>query len=461
MRPLALILISLALLSLLPLTKVGAQQWDLALERVSIAPIDGKVQQGQTLLISAQIKNLGNEPFKGEVRLEVYVDDKPVIVEIWILGDKSPIPVGGIAAITRRINTTELSIGLHSLKVEVLPHMFSDPDLKNNIYTLQFVVLERAKAYIEAEEFLQGVESQVEVYVDNPTKDRLDLKVKLLANGTEVGMERLTALPSTVSVAYFSYIPEEPGVIVLRALIMRGSAVFAEATYKAMIKATCDVGIEDVRVPEVLNMGQEVNATIYIYSNGPTHPKSVLTIILDNETVHEEEIQEYRKVEVPLPTATLSIGEHTLKVALKPLEVVDINKDNNYQSVEFEVRPVPIMLYVSPVAGGVEVNLTNVGEVMANFRVSLISNGTEVDSLQVTLSPGESRLLSFRVGPGSYLVQVYQDVYKIGGANITVSGGASSEGGGLDFLPVVLAVLVIIAVGLAYRKLRHRKWPAK
>ncbi len=453
--------IPLLVILLIPLLPVKAQQWDLELERVTTLPIDAKVQQGQALTISAQIRNRGDSPFSGQVRLEVYVDDHPVIVEIWSLGE-TPVPVGGLAAITRKLNTSDLSIGVHELKVEVLPTTFTDPDLKNNIYTLTFVVTERAKAYIEIEELLQGVESTVYVSIDNPTSESLNLRVRLLVNGTEVGVDEVLAPPSTVSLAVFKYKPEKPGVVKLKALVMKGSALFAETSYMAEVRPTCDVGVDEVIVPKVIYVGEEVEATIYLINNGSTTPRSVFRVKLDDEVVHEEEVEEYGKVKLTLPTADLAMGEHGLQVTLEPIDVVDLNEENNKLYVSFKVKPVPVLMYANARDGRIAVNLTNAGEMVADFRVAVSNNGSEVDSMLVTLSPDESKLLTFELEPGNYTVTVYQGSYKIVETQVKLEGPRSMESGGIDPLPVIIAVLIATIAGfVAYKKLRRRKWPAE
>ncbi len=467
-RGLSVLLIAISVV-VIPVASQG--QWDLSVDKVSVLPLNGEVQQGQPLLLSIYVRNHESRVFSGIVKVSVYVDGELKVVEFWEIGNLSkgsiPIPAGGYTTVTTKVSTSNLTIGIHDLRVTVEARDYGDPKPEDNSYTLKFSVIPFVNAFMEAErEMIQGKEYYVKVHVPNPSGEPLELKVRLFVNETEVDSQKIYVPPKSISMAEFPLVPERPGIIELKALIMRGDQSYSDASISVTVKPSCDVSVEDISIPSSVFRGEVLRGKVGIYNEGlsPTMVNVTVQVdeqLIDSQTVDKVLPRNEASVDILVPTVDLGVGNHTLTVSLLPLDAVEMDRSDNEYSLSFTVKPIPVSVSARGGAGSVEVNVTNLGEVLGTFDLVLLRDGERVDHSSVTLDPGTSQVVVFKgVEPGNYTLLVLSYGIQVASADIVVERGSPPSQGSSPYWALVLGVLVAVVLYLVFMRWKRKKWPS-
>ena len=462
----------LLILLILPLARVAPQQqWDLSIDRITVLPLNGEVQQGQPLTLTIYVRNKEPRVFSGIVKVSVFVDGDLKVVEFWEIGNVSkgsiPIPAGGYTTITTKVLTSNLTVGVHDLKVTVEPKEYGDPRPEDNVYLMKFSVIPLVEAFIDVErEMIQGREYFVKVHIPNPSGDALDLRVRLFVNGTEVGAQSVYVPPKSISMAEFSLTPTSTGSLGLTALITRGERPYSQASASVKVKPSCDVRVKEVSVPKRVQRGEVLTGKVRVGNGGLSPSRVNVSVYVDDSLVDSQLLEAISpkgeaSIDIEVPTLGLSVGNHTLTVSLIPLDAVDVNRADNDHSLSFQVMPLPVSMSASPSDGAIEVNLSNAGSVLGTFDVILLRDGEEVDHSSVTLDPGSSQVIVFKgVTPGNYTVTVLSYGIAVASAAVTVSGFSTSGEGISPYWGLVIGIAVALAAYFAVTKARRKKWPS-
>jgi len=116
-----IILLIALLFNILP--AMSQSQWDLGIDTVKLFPVNGEVQQGEPLYLSIYIRNHERKIFSGIVKVSIYIDGSLKVVEFWDIGNLSkgsiPVPAGGYTTITTEVKTSNLTIGIHDIRVSI------------------------------------------------------------------------------------------------------------------------------------------------------------------------------------------------------------------------------------------------------------------------------------------------------------------------------------------------------
>ncbi len=465
------LLLLLTLFMIPSLQAASQQQWDLSIDRVTVLPLNGEVQQGQPLTLTIYVRNKESRVFSGIVKVSVFVDGDLKVVEFWEIGNVSkgsiPIPAGGYTTITTKVLTSNLTIGVHDLKVTVEPKEYGDPRPEDNSYLMKFSVIPLVEAFIDVErEMIQGKEYFVKVHIPNPSGDALDLKVRLFVNDTEVGSQSIYVPPKSISMAEFPFVPQSSGSFKLVALITRGERPYSQASASVHVKPSCDIRVKEVSVSRRVQRGETLAGKVRVGNEGLSPSRVNISVYVDDELVDSQLIDTVpvkgeRFADIEVPTLNLAVGNHTLTVSLIPLDAVDVDRADNDHSLSFQVMPLPVSMSASPSGGAIEVNLTNAGGVLGTFDVILLRGEEEIDRSSVTLDPGSSQVIVFKgVDPGNYTVTVLSYGVAVASAAITVSSHVAPEGGVSPYWGLVVGIAVALIAYLAFTKIRRRKWPA-
>ncbi len=467
-RLLAVVLVML----LIPLLSIGAQQqWDLGVDKVSVSPLNGEVQQGEPLLLSIYVRNYEDRLFSGVIRVDLYIDEELKKTEFWDIGDISkgsiPIPAGGYTTVTTRVRTANLTLGIHDLKVVVSPKDYIDPNLENNVYTLKFSVIPVVSAFIEAEQsMIQGEEYEIKVHIPNPSGNPLDVKVRLFVNGTEIGSDTIYVPPKSISMATFTYIPKSVGSLEFKALVKKEGQSFSEAYFTAEVKPSCDLKLEDVSAPDRVFKGEVLQGKIRISNEGFSPTSVNITVEVDDEILDSVEVpslrpEETKVVTFSVPTADLSVGNHTITISANPLNAADLDRSDNEYSLVFKIGPLPVSLTAKAGYRTIEVNLTNLGGIIATFDVKIVKEGIEVDSSSVTLDPMGSDVLKFEeLDDGNYTVEVFNYGIKVASLRVSLGGGPEVESSNIQYWALVLGIIVALVAYLGFTRWTKKKWPS-
>ncbi len=466
-------LVAVVLLMLfIPFLLIEAQQqWDLGVNKVSVSPLNGEVQQGEPLLLSIYVRNYEDRLFSGVIRVDLYIDEELKKTEFWDIGDISkgsiPIPAGGYTTVTTRVRTANLTLGIHDLKVVVAPKDYIDPNLENNVYALKFSVIPVVSAFIEAEQsMIQGEEYEVKVHIPNPSGNPLDVKVRLFVNGTEIGSDTIYVPPKSISMATFTYTPKSIGSLEFKALVKRGGQSFSEAYFTAEVKPSCDLKLEDVSAPDRVFKGEVLQGKIRISNEGFSPTSVNITIEVDDEILDSVEVPSLRPEETKIatfsvPTADLSVGNHTIAISASPLNAADLDRSDNEYSLVFKIGPLPVSLTAKAVYRTIEVNLTNLGGIIATFDVKIVKEGIEIDSSSVTLDPMRSDVLRFReLEDGNYTVEVFNYGIKVASLRVSLGGGPEVESSNIQYWALVLGIIAALVAYLGFTRWTKRKWPS-
>ncbi len=462
----------LLILLMLPLVKVTPQQqWDLSIDRITVLPLNGEVQQGQPLTLTIYVRNKESRVFSGIVKVSVFVDGDLKVVEFWEIGNVSkgsiPIPAGGYTTITTKVATSNLTVGVHDLKVMVEPKEYGDPRPEDNAYLMKFSVIPLVEAFIDVErEMIQGREYFVRVHIPNPSSDALDLRVRLFVNGTEIGAQSVYVPPKSISMAEFPFTPTSTGSLELTALITRGERPYSQASASIKVKPSCDVRVKEISIPKRVQKGEVVVGKVRVGNGGLSPSRINVSLYVDDSFVDSQLLEPVppkgeASVDIEVPTLSLSVGNHTLTVSLIPLDAVDVNRADNDHSVSFQVMPLPVSMSASPSDGAIEVNLSNAGGVLGTFDVILLREGEEVDRSSVTLDPGSSQVIVFKgVSPGNYTITVLSYGIVVASAAVTVSGSLTPGEGISPYWGLVIGIVVALIAYFAATKVRRKKWPS-
>ncbi len=459
-------------LLLMPLAHATSQQqWDLSIDRITVLPLNGEVQQGQPLTLTIYIRNKESRVFSGIVKVSVFVDGDLKVVEFWEIGNVSkgsiPIPAGGYTTVTTKVPTSNLTVGVHDLKVTVESKEYGDPRPGDNAYTMKFSVIPLVEAFIDVErEMVQGREYFVKVHIPNPSSDALDLRVRLFVNDTEIGAQSVYVPPKSISMAEFPFTPPSAGSFKLTALITRGERPYSQASAKVHVKPSCDVHVKEVSIPRRVQRGEVLSGKIRVVNEGPSPSRVNVSVYVDDVLIDSQLLDTLSpkgegSADVEIPTLELAVGNHTLTVSLIPLDAVDVDRADNDHSLSFQVMPLPVSLSASPSDGTIEINLTNVGSVLGTFDIILLREGEEIDNSSVTLDPGSSQLIVFKgVSPGNYTVTVLSYGVAVASAAVTVTSFPTPNEGISPYWGLVIGIVVALVAYFAFTKFRRRKWPA-
>ncbi len=465
------LIILLIALSLNMLPVMSQSQWDLGIDTVKVFPVNGEVQQGEPLYLSIYIRNHERKLFSGVVEVRVYVDEKLKLMELWDIGNLSkgsiPIPAGGYTTVTTKVETSNLTVGIHDLKVSIKARNYEDPRPEDNSYALKFSIIPFVNAFMEVErEMIQGKEYYVKVHVPNPSDEPLNLKVRLFINDTEVGSKGVYVLPKSISLAEFPYTPKIVGLEEIKAIITKEGQSYSQASISVEVKPSCDMEIEELSIPSRAFRGETVRGKIRIYNRGLSPSRVNITTQVDDEVVNSQILESIppktdRTVELTVPTVDMSVGNHTLTALVYPIDAIDLDKSNNVYSISFAVKPIPVSLSVRGENGIIEANITNVGEVIGNFEAVLLrKGGEEVDRSSLTLEPKASQVIVFKgVEPGNYSVIVLSYGFQVASAGISIEHPLQRNTTS-PYWALVLGVLVAVLLYLAFTKWHRRKWPS-
>ncbi len=462
----------LLILLVLPLVRAAPQQqWDLSIDRITVLPLNGEVQQGQPLTLTVYIRNRESRIFSGVVKVSVFVDGELKVVEFWEIGNVSkgsiPIPAGGYTTVTTKVPTSNLTVGVHDLRVTVEPKDYGDPRPEDNVYLMKFSVIPLVEAFMDVErEMIQGREYFVKVHIPNPSGDALDLRVRLFVNGTEVGAKSVYVPPKSISMAEFPFTPTSAGSLRITTLITRGERPYSEASASVKVKPSCDVRVKEVSFTKRVQRGEVITGKVRVGNGGPSPSRVNVSVYVDDSLVDSQMLEAVAprgeaSMDIEVPTFGLPVGNHTLTVSLLPLDAVDVNRANNDHSLSFQVTPLPVSLSAMSSDGVIEVNLSNAGSVLGTFDVILLREGEEVDRSSVTLDPGSSQVTVFKgIGPGNYTVTVLSYGIAVASAAVTVSGFSTSGEGISPYWGLVIGIVVALVAYLTITKVRRKKWPS-
>ncbi len=464
-------IILLVALSFNILPVMSQNQWDLGIDIVKLFPVNGEVQQGKPLYISIYIRNHEHNRFSGIVEVDVYVDGSLMIMELWDIGNLSkgsiPILAGGYTTITTKMATSNLTIGIHDLRVSIKARNFEDPKPEDNSFDLKFSVIPLANAFIEVEkEMIQGKEYYIKVHIPNPSDEPLNLKARLFINETEVNSKDIYVLPKSISLAEFPYTPNRIGTEEIKAVITKEEQPYSQASISVKIKPSCDLRIEELFIPSSVFKGDVIRGRIRTYNSGLSPSAVNLTIQVDDKTVNSQILEAIspkkdRTVELAVPTIDMNIGNHTLTALVYPTDATDLNESNNIYSFSFVVKPLPVSLSIRGDNGVIRANVTNMGEVLGNFEVLLLEKGgKEIDRSSLTLEPKKSQVVIFKgVEPGNYSVAVLSYGFQVASADIYIEHPLQ-ENTTSPYWALVLGVLVAVVLYLVFTKWHKKKWPS-
>ncbi|MEM0268099.1 MAG: CARDB domain-containing protein [Candidatus Korarchaeum sp.] len=471
MRPKGLMLISVMVI-LVSLSQASSQStWDLSVLRVTLFPPDAEVQQGQPLLITIYIGNNELAQFSGTVTVSLYVDGFLASKENWQIGNLSlgsvPIPSGGYRTVVTSLSTSALTVGVHELTIEVSPKGYTDPRMSDNRYSLNFVVVPLVNPFIEVEgELVQGREYEVFVHVPNPRSEPLErVRVKLLINGSDE-VKEVYVPPRSISAAKFYYEPKSPGTLQLEALLLKEDQLMSRASISVIVRPSCDLGVAGAQVGERVFAGEPLSGKLRVYNRGLSQTRANLTVALDGEVLEVKTLDfldpgSEREVEFALGMEPLRVGSHVITARVDPLDAIDLDPANNDFSVSFKVIPVPISISARASGGEVDVNLTNLADVIANLEVSVLRNGSEIRRTNLVLGAGESESVRIRgLDPGNYTIVVYDRGAAVASTDVSVGGGFTFE----NISPLWSIAVIPIAGALIYYAIyvrrRRKKWPS-
>ncbi len=472
MRARSGLLAILLLLTVIPAARsVSQRQWDLSVEKVTVLPLTGEVQQGQPLTLTVYVRNKESRIFSGVVKLSTFVDGELKLVELWDIGNLSrgsiPIPAGGYTTITTKVATSNLTIGVHDLKVMVEPRDYADPHPEDNSYSMKFSVIPLVEAFIDVDrEMVQGREYFVKVHIPNPSGDGLDLRVRLFVNGSEVGAKGIYVPPKSISMVDFPLTPSSAGSLRIEALITKGERPYSRATALVEVRPSCDVAVYEVSVPRKVQKGEVISGRVRVRNIGPSPTRVNVSLLIDGAEVDSQILESIPpggegSADLQVPTFNLSVGNHTLTISASPLDAIDLKRANNDHSLSFQVRPLPVSLSASASGDSVEVNLTNVGDVLGTFDVVLLAGEREVDRSSVTLDPGSSQVIIFKdVAPGNYTVTALSYGIAVATASVSVHERSPARSRVSPYWGLVAGTVIALAAYLLIVRMRKRKWPS-
>ncbi len=464
-----IILLIALLFNTLPV--MSQNQWDLGIDTVKLFPINGEVQQGEPLYLSVYIRNHERKLFSGIVKVNVYVDGSLKVVEFWDIGNLSkgsiPIPAGGYTTITTEMKTSNLTVGIHDLRVSIEVRDYEDPRPEDNSFSLKFSVIPFVNAFMEAKkEMIQGREYYIKVHVPNPSDEPLNLKVRLFVNETEVDSKDIYVLPRSISLAEFPYTPRRTGTEEIKATITKEGQPYSQASISIKIRPSCDMKIEEIFISSSVFKGGPLRGRIRIYNNGFSSSAVNLTIQVDSKTVNSQVLgiippKKDKVIELVVPTINIGVGNHTLTALVYPTDATDLDESNNIYSLSFIVKPLPVSLSIGGENGIIRTNVTNMGEVLGNFDVILLEKGKkEIDRSSLTLEPKTSQVVIFKgIEPGNYSVIVLSYGFQVASANIFIEHSLQRNATS-PYWTLVLGILVSVILYLAFTKWHRKKWPS-
>ncbi len=463
-------LLAISVIIFLSSSQASSQpSWDLSIWRVTLFPPSAEVQQGQPLYLTIYVGNNEVIQFSGTVTVILYVDGSLKSKEDWQIGNLSlgsvPIPSGGYRTIVTSLDTSTLTLGVHELTIEIRPKGYTDPRIGDNRYSLNFIVIPLVNPFIEVEgELVQGREHEVAVHVPNPGSEPLEsVRVRLLVNGSEVGIKEIYVPPKSISAAKFYYKPKTTGKIQIDALLLEDNQLMNRASVSVTVRPSCDLRVTG-QVSERVFSGEPVSGKLRVYNSGPSGTRANLTIALDNESLEARELSlnpgSEEEIEFALGMKPLDLGSHVITARIDPLDAIELNPVDNEFSVSFRVIPVPVSVSSRVTGREVDLNITNLADVIANIEISIEKDGSEIRRMNLTLGAGGSERVQISgLSPGNYTIIVYSRGNIVASTGVSVEGGFTPE----SISPLWLVAVIPIAAALVYylTRLRKRgKWPS-
>ncbi|RDD53802.1 MAG: hypothetical protein BA066_02635 [Candidatus Korarchaeota archaeon NZ13-K] len=473
MRPKVQLLLMILVLFASPYIVSSQSSWDLSILRVTVFPPDAEVQQGQPLLLTIYVGNNEQSQFSGTITVSLYVDGFIFSKENWLIGNISmgsvPIPSGGYRTIVTSLDTSKLTLGVHELTIELAPKEYVDPRMSDNRYSLNFIVVPLVNPFIEMRgELVQGEECDISVHVPNPRSEPFErVRVRLIINGSDVGIKEIYVPPKSISEVKFYYKPMTVGELRVEALLMKDDQLLNRAVSDAVVRPSCDLEVAGIQIGERIFVGEPISGKLRIQNKGLSGTGVNITISLDGNASERKVLDllgpgNETDLDFALGVKPLSVGTHVITVRADPLDAVDLNPADNELSISFRVMPVPVSLSSRVRGGDVELNLTNLGDVIADLELSVVRNGSEVRRMNLTLEAGGSMPVLIRgLEPGNYTIVVYSH------GSAVASTEVSLEGRGIplsELSPLWLIAVVPIVGALVYYLIhvrgRRKRWPS-